>query len=435
MPATSSHRDTFLVVDNDPAPRPNAAMRVQGSKNCFNHMAVVALLGDQNHSMTLTNAPDIADRATVGRILRSTGLSVEIGADRLTAAGAPRDGALERHDVRRLRVSICYGCALAAVRGGGWIPLPGGDAFTTRPIDLHLAVLAAAGARVHVRGEGVEVAFDHRPHGFDLDVSGRFGPSMGASVTALAVASVARGQSVLRGLSLEPEVTQVKQALRAAGVAIRDTVRGTCLVQGADGPLSGAVTGQVPPDRMEAASYIFLAAAKKTPLRLAGLRPADLPPGLRQVLAAMDLRLAPAGGDALQVGGAALRPVDLETAPHPGYPTDAQPQLASLLAFADGVSSVRESIYPRRTTHVEELAKLGVHIDLDGTRQIIAGPQRARAAHAEVKDIRCGAALLVAAATVPGRTVLADASQHLRRGYSDLTGKLRALGMSAAWTT
>jgi UDP-N-acetylglucosamine 1-carboxyvinyltransferase len=433
MPVTHHQPGTRLVVDNEPAPYPEAVVAVQGSKNCFNHMAVVGLLGDQNHSVTLTNTPDIADRATVSRILRSVGLSVELDADRLAIAGQLRDGVLDPSDMRRLRVSICYGAAAAAVCGHCWIPLPGGDAFTTRPIDLHLGVLAAAGAQVHVLEDGIDVTFDRRPHGFRLDVSGPFGPSMGASVTALAVASVARGSSILRGMSIEPEVEQVKQALRTAGVTIRDADPSICVVEGADGPLSGSVTGEVPPDRMEAASYIFLATAKKTPLRLDGLRPVDLPSGLRRVLAASRVGVTAIGHDSTRVDGTDLHPVDLETEPHPGYPTDAQPQLASLLAFADGVSSVRESIYPRRTSHVEELAKLGVRIDVDGTRQIIPGSQRAHNGTADVKDIRCGAALLIAASTVPGRTELNDASQHLRRGYSDLIRKLGALGMSAAW--
>jgi UDP-N-acetylglucosamine 1-carboxyvinyltransferase len=433
MLATHPQPGPRLIIDNDTAPRPQAAVVVQGSKNCFNHMAVVGLLGDRDHSLALTNAPDIADRATVSRILRSVGLSVETGADRLTVVGELRDGVLDPSDIRRLRVSICYGCAVAAVRGRCWIPLPGGDAFTTRPVDLHLSVLAAAGAHVRVLKDGIEVAFDQRPRGFRLNVSGPFGPSMGASVTALAVASVARGESVLSGMSIEPEVEQVKRLLRSAGVVICDAGPGTCLVEGADGPLSGSVTDEVPPDRMEAASYIFLAAAKKTPLRLDGLSLVDLPTGLRRVLAATHVRVSAIGQGSLQVNGADLGPADLETAPHPGYPTDAQPQLTALLAFADGVSSVQESVYPRRTSHVAELAKLGVHIDVEGTRQIILGPQRARNGVAEVKDIRCGAALLVAASTVPGRTVLADAPQHLLRGYSDLVGKLGTLGMSAAW--
>lgn len=417
-----------------------ATVSVQGSKNCFNHLLVVGTLGDGGHELQLDNAPRISDRQTTSRILRSLGLDIEICDDSVRVAGKVRHCNFPADDMRRLRVSICYGAAVAAVTGSCFIPLPGGDAFTRRPIDLHVRVLKAAGAEVTGYESGLWVEFERPPRHFDIDITGPFGPSMGASVSALALAAVASGTSTIRGVSPEPEVDAVKHALRASGILITNDRPGTCVVDGAGGLLSGSVTQTVPGDRMEAATFIFLAAARRKALRLSGVTTGDLPQGLHDVLVAMGVVVAvpDADGEVIDLvvspPAGELHPVDLNTAPHPGYPTDAQPQLAALLSFASGTSRIAETIYPRRTSHVGELTKFNVRIDIRGRAQIIPGRQRPTAGVAHVHDIRCGAALLVAAARATGESVLEDPSRHLSRGYAELTSKLKELDMHAEWT-
>ncbi|GAB3958827.1 UDP-N-acetylglucosamine 1-carboxyvinyltransferase [Actinoallomurus acanthiterrae] len=423
-----------MTIDNTPSTAGTRTVEVQGSKNCFNHMAVVSLLGGKGYEMSMSNAPDISDVRTVRAIFRSVGLSADLTDDTFTVAGQVTSATLDAAHVRRLRVSICYGAAIAAVHGACWMPFPGGDAFTRRPIDLHLSVLRAAGARVEVRPHGIWIEFIGRPRSFDVDIAGPFGPSMGASVTALAVAAVAHGRSMIRSLSREPEVEQVKEALRLSGVSVEDVDPGICRVTGVAGRLAGKVSRKVPADRIEAATYIFLAAARNTALRLDGIGSHDLPLGFRRAIGEIGIRMERRDDDGcVVVRGSTLRAVDLETSPHPGFPTDAQPQLAALMGFAAGRSTITESVYSQRTTHVAELRKLNVHIDVAGSRQVIPGEQLARSGSANVRDIRCGAALLVAAATVPGRTVLLDPQRHLWRGYSHLETKLRAVGMTAGW--
>ncbi|MEN4475747.1 hypothetical protein [Mycolicibacterium cosmeticum] len=429
-------RQLVVSADSEVTPAPGV-INVQGSKNCFNHLLVVGLLGDDNHHLTLDNVPRISDRHTTLRILAETGLDVDVSGDRVDIGGAARLAALRPRDVRRLRVSICYGAAVAAARGMCFIPLPGGDAFTPRPIDLHVGILAAAGADVSVCDAGVWVDFDRAPRAFDRDVSGPYGPSMGASVTALAVAAVATGTSTIRGISHEPEVDQVKQTLRLAGVTVADVDAQTCIVEGAGGPLSGELARTVPADRQEAATYICIAAARRKPLQLRGLEVDDLPQGLREAMDAVGIGLQQSPDGSVpavrMTTDAQLHGIEVDTAPHPGYPTDAQPQLAALLAFAHGNSVVHETIYRERTSHVGELRKVNIGIEIEGPRQRVTGGQTARSGTTTVRDIRCGAAVLVAAAASNGHVVLDDPSGHLCRGYGDLTTKLNALDLRAQW--
>ncbi len=423
----------FLLEPGNP-PLDDPIVDVQGSKNCFNHLGAVALAGDDLH-LGLDGVPRITDLETVARILLRSGTSTVRVEDELLTQGRPTNGEIDP-GAARLRVSICYAAALAANIGWAVCPFPGGDAFTERPIDLHLRVLQATGAectRSH-RGEVVSIRFPSRPRAFDLDLTGRYGPSMGASVTALLVAAQAAGVSTLRGLCPEPEVAGVVAMLRALGVAVHDLDPGTVRVQGVDGPLSGRVRMTVPPDRIEAATYLVLGALRHRRTSVAGIALHELPSGLREALTAVGLQLredrTPAGLPVTTVRRTgALHAVDLRTGPHPQFPTDVQPQMAALLTQAGGTSSITERVYASRVTHVPELARLGLRIGVHGSRQVVPGDQEVRGGRAAVHDIRSGAALLVAAAACAGPVLLHDPDGHLARGYGDLRLKLGRLGM------
>ncbi len=424
---------TLLLRAGDAVPaRP--LVDVQGSKNCFNHLGALAFAGD-GLQLRLDGAPRISDRETVARILVDSGVDALQVGDALLSGGRPTSGYVHPDDGRRLRVSICYAAALAANIGWAVCPHPGGDAFTRRPIDLHLRVLRAAGGECvqSPDGEFLSIRFPSRPRAFDLRLRTRFGPSMGASVTALLVAAQASGVSTLRGLCPEPEVGGVVAALRALGVPLHEVDRDVLRVHGVDGPLSGTLQLTIPPDRIEAATYLIIGALRQPETAVAGIGVQELPRGLRQVFHRLGLQLRQdPGADGRPVTTArrsALRPVQLVTGPHPQFPTDVQPQMAALLTQADGYSSVTERVYASRVTHVGELARLGLWVGVDGSRQLVPGRQRARGGHALVHDVRCGAALLVAAAAADGPVLLHDPAGHLGRGYADLRTKLAQVGM------
>src|SRR5690349_13652155 len=216
----------------DPAP----AVPAQGSKNCFNHLGPLAFAG-ADLRLRLDGVPATSDRGIVLRMLRDSGVRAALVGDSVVTDGRPFDGAIQPQLGHRLRVTICYAAALAANLGWADCPFPGGDAFTPRPIDVHLRVLEAAGARCVLSGDGTHLSIRFRgaPRGVTVSLATPYGPSMGASVTGLLVAAQATGVSVLSGLCLEPEVTGVVDALRSLGVGIDFVDRDTVRVEGAGG--------------------------------------------------------------------------------------------------------------------------------------------------------------------------------------------------------
>jgi len=426
----------MLVSRSADGPVSRRVVDVQGSKNCFNHIGAVALAGD-GLQLRLDGAPSISDRHMVSRILRGSGLDVLQVDDALLIAGRPTDGHIDTAAGRHLRVSICYAGALAANIGWAVCPFPGGDAFTARPIDLHLRVLLAAGAEWHhTHGGLLSVRFPRRPRAFDVSLTSRFGPSMGASVTGLLVAAQAAGTSTLRGVCPEPEVMGVMAALQALGVRVEEVDEDVMRVHGVDGPLPGTARVTIPPDRIEAATYLIIGALHEGETAVAGIALHHFPVGLREAFDRMGLplrqRVSPDGTPVTTLVRHTLGATQIETGPHPGFPTDVQPQIATLLTQAHGTSTVRERVYDSRTTHVPQLARLGLRVDVQGDRQRVPGLQTARGGEATVTDIRCGAALLVAAAAADGPVLLHDPAGHLARGYADLGAKLAQFGMEVA---
>jgi len=221
--------------------------------------------------------------------------------------------------------------------------------------------------------------------------------------------------------------------LRQLGVEVLFDGPAMIRVRGTGGPLSGQVTATIPPDRMEAGTYLLTGLMVHERTSVVGIRLADFPVGFREAMATIGVDLLDGTEDG-HMGTTALRrdlrAAHVTTTPHPGFPTDLQPQLAAFLTQAEGRSSVTETIYRARTTHVAELAKLGLGISVNGRRQEITGRQRPHGGSTVVTDIRCGAAVLVAAAAAPDPVVVADPAGHLARGYGDLAGKLSRLGMS-----
>lgn len=406
-------------------------MPIQGGKNIFNHVAAVSLLGADGFSLILSNAPAISDRDTVAELLASLGIHVS-GGETMRLDGGPLHTAFPPGPATRLRVSICYGVALAARLGSCEMPLPGGDAFVARPIDLHIRAALAAGADVEIRDRRLAIRFSRPPSPFQTDVAGSHGPSMGATVSAMLLAAVADGVSRISSASQEPEVIAVMEVLGELGVGFKRS--GTDVdVVGLGKPLVGQASHHVAGDRIEAATFMLIAAARRRDIRLHGLHPSLMGGGLRATFESLGIRVEheSSGHTLVKAASRADRGTIVTTGVHPGFPSDAQPQIAAYLALLSGRSEVHERVYAHRLTHVPELAKIGVEIKVDSHVQIMHGRQVPRGGAATVADIRCGAALLLAASATDRRTVINDPQRHLSRGYSGLVSKLRFLGVPA----
>lgn len=415
-----------------PADRRSAA--VAGSKNVFNHVAAVAMLGG-DLDLVFRRVPENSDRAAIYRMLSAAGLSVTSVGETAWVRGAPQFPTLNRV-AATMRVSVCHGIALACNIGhAGW-HAGGGCAFTHRPLDVHLRVVQAAGGMVRTSGGRLWVMFPHGPRPFTASLHTRRGStSVGATVTALLVAARAQGLSRLYTTSSEPEVDATISVLRTLGVEVDPAWNGAIAVNGIGEPLSGRVELNIPADAVEGGTYLLAGLLLGEEVTLDGITPADFAPGFRDMLQSAGVELdsgAPVGPVRTAARrGDVIRPVEVTTAPFPGFPTDLQPQTAAFLTQAAGCSVVRERVYDRRLSHVRQLARLGLQIGVHKGVQYIQGPQSVLGwREVEVTDIRCGAALLVAAAAAGGPVMINDPGGHLARGHSRLDQNLDGLGLA-----
>ncbi|MBP0932523.1 UDP-N-acetylglucosamine 1-carboxyvinyltransferase [Streptomyces sp. KCTC 0041BP] len=400
---------------------------VQGSKNIALHLYAAALLSDT--PLVLHHAPDILDTGVCADILTHTGTHTVVHDGDFTVIPAPTLRPVVHHDLgARVRTTAVLAAAVLARTGQVDFPVPGGDAFCPRLIDRHLAAMEAAGAVVTVDDHGRTIHAACPTGGlrpFRVDVATPYGPSLGATVTALLLAARAPGTSLITSPSIEPEVTETIRFLAERGVRIAFG-DGGLRVQGTDRMTGGAFT--VAGDRIEAATMIMAAAATGGTLELDGITLPELPDDQRRVLARAGILLtAHDGGIRAVLGPHGLQAVSARTGPHPGLPTDTAPQLAALLTLAEGTSDLFEAVYPRRDTHVEPLRAFGADITATGQHTRIRGVTRLRAADVQAADIRAVTALVIAALAAKGTSTIGG-MYHLARGYGRLLPNLAALG-------
>jgi UDP-N-acetylglucosamine 1-carboxyvinyltransferase len=333
---------------------------------------------------------------------------------------------------RKVRTTAVLAAAVLARTGQVTFPYPGGDAFCQRLIDRHLAAMQAAGARISTTGNGIHARLHPRgATAFTVDVNTPYGPSLGATVTAMLLAARARGSSLITSPSIEPEVTETARFLAERGVRLHFDAAGLH-VDGSDWIAGGqfAVAG----DRIEAATMIMAAAATGGSIHLDNITAEQLPDGLAAALATAGITWTDAADAGIHTAPAGpLAAVQTQTGPHPGLPTDTAPQLAAMLTQATGTSLISERVYPRRDTHIEGLRAFGADASSTGTDIRVRGPVRLRAAQAEAADIRAVTALLIAALAADGTSTIRGV-YHLRRGYSRLLPNLAALGADITTT-
>ncbi|MER7761315.1 UDP-N-acetylglucosamine 1-carboxyvinyltransferase [Streptomyces sp. NPDC097619] len=410
-------------------------IRVQGSKNIALHLYAAALLADTE--LVLHQAPKILDTGVCARILTHTGTHTHAPGDgTFRVVPTPSLRPVIHHDLgAKVRTTAVLAAAVLARAGSVTFPTPGGDAFCPRLIDRHLAAMEAAGAEVTIDENGRTISAavppGHRLHPFRVDVSTPYGPSLGATVTAVLLAARIPGESLITGPSIEPEVTETLRFLTERGVRAAWDDEGLH-VHGADRIEGGEFT--VAGDRIEAATMIMAATATGGTIEIDGITLSELPETQRQVLANAGLTLTSHdGGIRAAVGTDGLRAVQARTGPHPGLPTDTAPQLAALLTQAVGTSHVYEAVYPQRDTHVVPLRAFGADIAADGPPIRIHGPARLRAADVQAADIRAVTALLIAALVAEGTSTIGG-MYHLARGYGRLLPNLAALGADITTT-
>lgn len=396
---------------------------ISGAKNACLALMPAALLTEE--PLTLTNAPRLSDIRTMTALLESLGCEVAaLQGGRVLAVGA-LEIANHRADydiVRRMRASILVLGPMLARDGHAVVSLPGGCAIGARPVDLHLKGLEALGAELDLR-EGYVHA--KAPRGLTGAVFEFPMVSVGATENLLMAATLAKGTTVLKNVAREPEIVDLARCLRAMGAHISGEGTGTIEIEGVD-RLHGA-THPVVADRIELGTYMLAPAITGGEVELTG--------GRRELVAAFADKLEAAGvsiedtATGLRVSreNGRIQPVDVETSPFPGFPTDLQAQMMALLTLADGVSRLEERIFENRFMHAPELARMGARIEVHGGTATVTGVERLRGAPVMATDLRASVSLILAGLAAEGETRVARV-YHLDRGYERVEEKLSACG-------
>jgi len=403
--------------------RLDGELRVSGAKNAALPILAASLLTDG--AVHLGNVPHLRDITTMVGLLGSLGVAVEmtdpgslqLRADAVTSLRAPYEL------VKTMRASFVVLGPLLTRFGRAEVSLPGGCAIGARPVDQHLKALAALGAVIEVADGYVKAAAPGGLVGsdFTFDLV-----TVGGTQNLMMAAVLASGTTRIRRAAREPEIVDLGDCLNALGARVTGHGSDEIVIEGVDALRGGA--HRIMPDRVEAGTYLIAAAATRGRIRLSDARPETL-------LAVLD-KLQESGArvtwgeDWIELDSEGRRPraVDIETAPHPGFPTDMQAQYLAMNAIADGVSHVTENIFENRFMHVQEINRLGADIELDGKHGVrVRGVERLRAAPVMATDLRASFSLVVAALVAEGTTLI-DRIYHIDRGYETIEEKLRRLG-------
>lgn len=399
----------------------SGSIPVSGAKNAALPLMAAGLLADG--PLTLTNAPDLADVATMAGLLAHHGLTVERDktARSITISGAATDLEAPYELVRKMRASVLVLGPLLARHGRARVSLPGGCAIGTRPVDLHLKALEQMGAEIEITAGYIEA---RAPGG--LKGARIIFPqvSVGATENILMAAALASGQSEILNAAREPEITDLAACLMRMGARIEGIGTDRLLVEGVAS--LGAATHPIIADRIEAGTFACAAAITGGSLLLQGAR--------LDHLGAVTRTLREAGVDVAEEEGGlrvthsnGLRGADVMTEPFPGFATDMQAQFMALMCVADGASMITETIFENRFMHVPELSRMGARINFHGASAIVRGVKKLSGAPVMATDLRASVSLILAGLAAEGETIV-NRVYHLDRGYERVEAKLAAVG-------
>ncbi|MGR7995557.1 UDP-N-acetylglucosamine 1-carboxyvinyltransferase [Xanthobacter sp. ZOL 2024] len=404
---------------------------ISGAKNAALPLMIASLLTEDK--LILDNVPRLADVALLQRILGNHGVDIttngkrngddpnagqtlEIDARVIVDTTAPYDL------VSRMRASFWVVGPLLARMGEARVSLPGGCAIGTRPVDFHLDALRALGADLEIDAGYVRARAPKGLKGARIVFPK---VSVGATHTALMAATLADGETVIENAAREPEVTDLAECLMKMGAQISGAGSSTIHIQGV--PRLRGARHAVLPDRIETGTYAMATAMTGGDVLLAGARP-DLLESTIDILRQAGVEVdATNEGIRVRRNGAGILPVEVSTAPHPGFPTDLQAQLMALMTKAKGRSRITETIFENRFMHVQELARLGAKIQLDGDTATIEGAERLTGAPVMATDLRASVSLVIAGLAAEGET-LVQRVYHLDRGFERLEEKLSRCG-------
>ena len=410
----------------------NGEIPISGAKNAALPLMIASLLTDE--PLVLQNVPRLADVKQLERILENHGVDIAVhgrrrGEDdvvgqRMTFHAADIVDTTAPYDlVSKMRASFWVIGPLLARCHEARVSLPGGCAIGTRPVDLFLYGLKELGAEIDI-DEGYVVA--KAPKGGLVGARVVFPKvSVGATHTILMAAVLAKGTTVIENAAQEPEITNVAECLVAMGAKIAGIGTRTITIEGVE-KLHGA-TVDVIPDRIETGTFAMATAMTGGNVLLKGARAEHLQSAL-EILGKTGVELTVEdNGVRVYRNGNGIQPVDVETDPFPGFPTDLQAQFMALMTMSAGTSHIRETIFENRYMHVAELARFGADISVDGQLATIRGKSQLKGAQVMATDLRASVSLVIAGLAAKGETIV-NRIYHLDRGFERLEDKLSRCG-------
>jgi UDP-N-acetylglucosamine 1-carboxyvinyltransferase len=394
---------------------------IGGAKNAALPLMAAGLLSDG--PLTLTNAPDLADIATMRNLLAQHGLSVvhDKQTRRITLSGAATSLEAPYDLVRKMRASVLVMGPLVARFGEARVSLPGGCAIGTRPVDLHIKGLEQMGAVFDLEG-----GYMHAKAPQGLKGARIIFPqvSVGATENVLMAATLADGVTELVNAAREPEIGDLAMCLMRMGARIEGIGTDRLVVEGVK--KLDVATHPIIPDRIEAGTYACAAAITGGSVLLEGARMVDLGAVVRVMReAGIDVAEENGGLRVTRLNG--LRGADVMTEPFPGFATDMQAQFMALMCVAEGASMITETIFENRFMHVPELTRMGARIKFHGQSAIVRGVPKLSGAPVMATDLRASVSLVLAGLAAQGETIV-NRVYHLDRGYESLERKLSAVG-------
>ena len=393
---------------------------IGGAKNAALGILAASIMTDED--VLIDNLPDVRDINVMLEAMQEIGASVH-RIDRHTVkinAGNIREVSVDDEYIRRIRASYYFIGALLGKYKSAQVPLPGGCNIGSRPIDQHLKGFRALGADVDIEHGKIVAEAEHlRGTHLYFDVV-----SVGATINVMMAAAMADGLTIMENVAKEPHVVDVANFLNSMGANIRGA--GTYVIKIRGVKSLHKTEYSIIPDQIEAGTFMFAAAATKGDVTGLNVIPKHLDATISK-LVDIGCEVEEFDDAVRVVAKNRLRSTQVKTLPYPGYPTDMQPQIGVVLALAQGTSTITESIFENRFKYLDELARMGAVIKVQGNSATIEGVEKFSGARVSAPDLRAGAALCIAGLATDGITIVDDIV-YIQRGYERFEEKLRGLG-------
>lgn len=395
---------------------------ISGAKNAALPILLATMLTQE--PVTLHNVPDLRDVQTCLKLLTMMGKSYErCGDNSYVISGKVTSNVAPYELVKTMRASILALGPLNAFLGSAEVSLPGGCAIGARPVDLHVKGLQEMGAQFELADGYIRSTIPGgRLHGANIMMDK---VSVTGTENLMMAAALAEGTTVIENAAREPEIVDLAQCLRAMGANITGDGSDKITIEGV--PTLHSCEHSIVPDRIETGTYLIAAMATHGQVVCQKSKADTLDPVIAKLKKANALIEVDGDRIFLDMRGREILPVDIITAPHPGFPTDMQAQFMVLNTLAQGASTITETIFENRFMHVPELIRMGAHLSIQGNSVHCMGVDHLKGAQVMATDLRASASLVIAGLVAQGTTVV-DRIYHMDRGYEHIERKIRALG-------